>query len=167
MSCGQVPRALPCSSIPNSPLPSGLSHLLQAAASAIGQQIDVLYVGSDREIETAFTTLAQRGAGRCLGHWRVHVLATGSVVALAARYRIPAIYLLRDYVAAGGLMSYGASIDRCISSSRHLCRTHPQRREAGRSASELPTKFELVINSRPLRRSASKFRTDCSRSLTR
>ena len=38
---------------------------IRAAASAIGQQIEVLYVGSDREIETAFTTLVQRGLLRC------------------------------------------------------------------------------------------------------
>jgi putative tryptophan/tyrosine transport system substrate-binding protein len=65
---------------------------LLAAAQAIGQQLIVLDVSSDREIETAFTTLVQRGAGA------LHV-GTGAfmnskrerIVALAARHRIPAI----------------------------------------------------------------------------
>ena len=84
---------------------------VRAAASAIGQQLIVLDVSSDREIETAFTTLVQRGAGALLvGYWRVLALPTGTIVALAARHRIPAMYLLRDYVAAGGLMSYAPSI---------------------------------------------------------
>ena len=52
---------------------------VRAAASAIGQQIEVLDVSSDREIETAFTTLVQRGAGALLvGYWRVLVLPTGT-----------------------------------------------------------------------------------------
>jgi putative ABC transport system substrate-binding protein len=84
---------------------------LLAAAQAIGQQLIVLDVSSDREIETAFTTLVQRGAGA------LHV-GTGAfmnsqrerIVALAARHRIPAIYNWREAVAAGGLMSYAPSI---------------------------------------------------------
>src|SRR5262245_28125412 len=78
---------------------------VRAAASVMGQQIEVLYASSDREIEVAFTTLVQRGA---------HALLAGSggflyshrerVVALAARHRIPAIYISRDYVEAAGLM---------------------------------------------------------------
>src|SRR5207248_1724589 len=84
---------------------------LLSAAQAIGQQFIVLDVSSDREIETAFTTLVQRGAGA------LHV-GTGAfmsskrerIVALAARHRIPAIYNWREAVAAGGLMSYATSI---------------------------------------------------------
>ena len=52
---------------------------VRAAASAIGQQIEVLYVSSDREIETAFTTLVQRGAGALLvRYWRVLAVPTGT-----------------------------------------------------------------------------------------
>jgi putative ABC transport system substrate-binding protein len=77
----------------------------------MGQQVEVLYVGSAGEIETAFTTLVQRAAGALLcGTGWFLVSQRERIVALAARHRIPAIYLLRDYVAAGGLMSYAASI---------------------------------------------------------
>src|SRR5215475_16128254 len=51
---------------PKWPTTEGFVSELRAAASATGQQIEVLYVSSDREIETAFTTLVQRGAGALL-----------------------------------------------------------------------------------------------------
>ena len=78
----------------------------------MGSKSIVLKVSSDSEIETAFTTLVQRGADALLAG------ATGGflysrrerIVALAAGHRIPAIYINRDYVAAGGLMSYAPSI---------------------------------------------------------
>src|SRR5262249_43738487 len=84
---------------------------LLAPAQSNGQQLIALDVSSDREIETDFTTLVQRGAGA------LHV-GTGAfmnsqrerIVALAARYRTPAIYNWREAVAAGGLMSYAPSI---------------------------------------------------------
>jgi ABC-type uncharacterized transport system substrate-binding protein len=66
---------------------------VRAAASAMGQQIEVFYVSSDREIETAFTTLVQRGAGALQGGGGAFLLSQRErIVALAARHRIPAIY---------------------------------------------------------------------------
>jgi putative tryptophan/tyrosine transport system substrate-binding protein len=113
----------------------------------MGQQIDVLYVTSDREIESAFTTLIQRGAGAL--HVGVGVFLVSHrerIVALAARHRIPAIYNSREWVAAGGLMSYGASsIDAYrqvgIYAGRILKGEKP-----GDLPVMLPTKFELVVN---------------------
>jgi putative tryptophan/tyrosine transport system substrate-binding protein len=95
---------------PKWPLTERFVSEVRAAASAIGQQIEVLYVGSDREIETAFTTLVQRGAGALLSGIGGFLLSQRErIVALAAQHRIPAIYVMRDYVAAGGLMSCAAS----------------------------------------------------------
>ena len=94
---------------PKFPTTERLLSEVRAAASAIGQQIEVLYVSSDREIETAFTTLIQRGAGALLwGTGEFLFSQRDRVVALAARHRIPAMYILRDYAAAGGLISYAA-----------------------------------------------------------
>jgi putative tryptophan/tyrosine transport system substrate-binding protein len=120
---------------------------VQAAASAMGQQIDVLYVSSDREIESAFTTLIHHGAGAL--HVGVGVFLVSQrerIVALAARHRMPAIYNSREWVAAGGLMSYGASsIDAYrqvgIYAGRILKGEKP-----GDLPVMLPTKFELVVN---------------------
>jgi putative tryptophan/tyrosine transport system substrate-binding protein len=95
---------------PKWPLTEPFVSQVRAAASTMGQQIEVLYVSSDREIETAFTTLVQRGAGALhVGVGTFLASQRERIVALAARHKIPAIYVLRSYVAAGGLMSYGAS----------------------------------------------------------
>ena len=119
----------------------------RAAASAMGQQIDVLYVSSDREIETTFTTLAQRGAGALLWGTGEFMLSQRElVVALAARYRIPAIYLLRDYVAAGGLMSYAASIENAYRQAGIYAGRILKGEKPGDLPVVLPTKFEFVIN---------------------
>jgi putative ABC transport system substrate-binding protein len=129
------------------PLTEPFVSQVRAAASAMGQQIDVLHVSSDREIESAFTTVIQRGAGAL--HVGVGVFLVSQrerIVALAARYRIPAIYNSREWVTAGGLMSYGASsIDAYrqvgIYAGRILKGEKP-----GDLPVMLPTKFELVIN---------------------
>jgi putative ABC transport system substrate-binding protein len=68
---------------------------VRAAASAMGQQIEVFYVSSDREIETTFTTLAQRGAGALLAGFGQFLLSQRErVAALAARHRIPSSAIL-------------------------------------------------------------------------
>jgi ABC-type uncharacterized transport system substrate-binding protein len=120
---------------------------VRAAASAIGQQIEVLYVGSDGEIETAFTTLVQRGAGALLsGIGGFLGSQRGRIVALAARHRIPAIYVFREYVEAGGLMSYALS----LSDAYRQAGIYAGRILKGEKPDDLPvvlpSKFELVIN---------------------
>src|SRR5258708_32859401 len=78
---------------------------IQAGAQAIGQQLIILDVSSDREIETAFATLAQRGAGALLAGTGAFMNSQRErIVALAARHGVPAIYNWREPVAAGGLM---------------------------------------------------------------
>jgi putative tryptophan/tyrosine transport system substrate-binding protein len=120
---------------------------VRVAASAIGQQIEVLYVSSDREIETAFTTLVQRGAGALLGGSGGFLYSHRErIIAEAARHRIPAMYILSDYVMAGGLMSYGTS----ITNSYRQAGIYAARILKGEKPADLPvvqpTKFELVIN---------------------
>jgi putative ABC transport system substrate-binding protein len=120
---------------------------VRAAASAMGQEVEVLYVGSAREIETAFTTLVQRAAGALLcGTGWFLVSQRERIAALAARHRIPAIYLLRDYVAAGGLMSYGTSIPDAYRQAGIYAGRILKGEKPGDLPVMLPTKFELVIN---------------------
>ena len=84
---------------------------LQVAAQAIGQQLIILDVSNDRDIETAFATFVQRGAGALLvGSGPFLTSHRAQLVALAARDVLPAAYDLREFVVAGGLMSYGTSI---------------------------------------------------------
>src|SRR5262249_4191858 len=113
----------------------------------LGQQLIVLDVSSDREIETAFTPLVQRGAVAL--HAGIGAFLTSQrerIVALAARHRIPAIYTYRDYVAAGGLMSYGPNITDAYRQARIYAGRILKGERPGDLPVILPTKFEFVIN---------------------
>ena len=132
---------------PKWPLTERFVSELRAAASAVGQQLIVLDVGSDREIETAFTTLVQRGAGALLVGIGAFLLSQREqIVALAARHRIPAIYGWRDSVAAGGLMSYAPSITDAHRQAGIYAGRILKGEKPGDLPILLPTKFELRIN---------------------
>src|SRR5215471_14484656 len=82
---------------PESPNTEAERSDVQAAAQAIGQQLVILDVRSDREIETAFATLVQRRAGALLcGAGAPLNSHRERIVALAARHGVPAIYNLRE-----------------------------------------------------------------------
>src|SRR5262245_24022660 len=77
---------------PKWPLTEGFVSQLRAAALAVGQQLIVLDVSSDREIETAFTTLVQRGAGALhVGIGGFMISQRERIVALASRHALPTI----------------------------------------------------------------------------
>ena len=132
---------------PNNPIAETQLRDLQETARAIGQQVSVLNASSDRDLDVAFGTLVQQPA-------RALVVSGDSfftdrrdqLVALAAKHAVPAIYQWREFVTAGGLISYGTSLAEAY-------------RQAGVYAGQIlkgakpadlpvvqPTKFELVIN---------------------
>jgi len=134
---------------PKWPLTEPFVSEVRAAASAMGQQIEVLYVSSDREIESAFTTLIQRGAGALhVGVGAFLASQRERIAALAARHRIPAIYVLREWVAAGGLMSYGTSVNDAYRLAGIYAGRILKGEKPGDLPVLLPTKFELVINAK-------------------
>jgi ABC-type uncharacterized transport system substrate-binding protein len=120
---------------------------LLAAAQAMGKQLIVLDVSSDLEIETAFTTLIQRGAGALhVGTGAFMLSHRGLIVALAARHRVPAIYNWREAVVAGGLLSYAPSITDAYRQAGIYAGRILKGEKPAELPVQLPTKFELVIN---------------------
>ena len=120
---------------------------LRAAALAVGQQLIVLDVRSDREIETALTMVRERQAGALqVGIGGFMGSQRERIVALAARYGIPAIYPWREAVAAGGLMSYGTSYTDAWRQAGIYAGRILKGEKPGDLPVLLPTKFELVIN---------------------
>jgi putative ABC transport system substrate-binding protein len=120
---------------------------VQAAARDIGRQLLVLNASSERDIETAFTTLAPQHVDALLiDADALFVSRRDHLVALAARHSMPAIYDLREFAAAGGLISYGTSLPDAY---RRLG-TYTGRILKNERPTDLPvmqpTKFELVIN---------------------
>src|ERR1019366_4569927 len=96
---------------PSSPTTEADRRNVQIAAQAIGQQLVILDVSSEGDIETAFATFVQSGAGALLvGSGAFMYSHRERLTALAARHALPASYVWREAAVAGGLMSYGPSI---------------------------------------------------------
>jgi putative ABC transport system substrate-binding protein len=120
---------------------------LEAAAQAVRQQIVIFEVTTDRELESAFTSLVERGAGALL--IGVGPFLTGrhpQLAALALRNKLPAGRSLRGFAEAGGLMSYGTS----ITDAYRQAGFYAGRILNGEKPGNLPvlqaSKFEFVIN---------------------
>ena len=93
------------------------------AVRALGKQILIAKVLDERDLDGAFATLVQGGAGALLIPAEpLFISRREQLVRLAARYAVPAIYEIREFVAAGGLMSYGVNAAECVSPGRPLYR---------------------------------------------
>jgi putative ABC transport system substrate-binding protein len=120
---------------------------VHVAARDLGRQLVVLKAGTAGEIDAAFASLVQqRAAALVVTTNPFYLNRRDQIVALAARYAIPAIYSNRDFTAAGGLMSYGNNLMDVYRRNG----IYVGRILRGDKPSDLPvdqsTKFELVIN---------------------
>ena len=96
---------------PNNPRTGVEIGQLQAAARTAGKQILIVEAGSERDFDVAFETLVQERASAVLIPAEpLFFLWREQLVALAARYALPAMYDVREFTAAGGLLSYGISL---------------------------------------------------------
>jgi putative ABC transport system substrate-binding protein len=144
-----VPNAAVIALMTNPKLPESARTLsdAQEAARTLGRQLLVLNASVPSEIDTAFATLRQRRAGALLvGADPFLTSRRQQIVALAARAAIPAMYPNREYVAEGGLMSYGNDVpDAYRRAGLYVVRILK-----GEKPADLPvdqaTRFEFVIN---------------------
>ena len=120
---------------------------VETAASNIGQTIHVLNARTERELSTAFMAVVEQRAGAVLvAADPFFNRARDQIVALAARFEVPAIYESREFVVAGGLISYGASVAVAHHGAGIYVGNILKGAKPADLPVQLPTKFELVIN---------------------
>jgi putative ABC transport system substrate-binding protein len=132
---------------PNFMTTVGQLNDLQDAARTVGQEIQVIEASTKSQLDSSFATLAQLRTDAVIVVAAPFFTAQRErLVALAAHYRIPAMYSWREFPAAGGLMSYGTSFTDAFRQAG----VYSGRILKGAKPSDLPvlvpTKFELVIN---------------------
>ena len=133
---------------PTNPVAATVSKDLETVADTLGVRLHALHASTEADFEAAFATAAQlRAAALVIASadpwFGSHAAQLG---ALALRHRVPAIYFLREFAAAGGLMSYGGS----ITDTYRLAGLYTGRILKGEKPADLPvvqsTKVELIIN---------------------
>jgi putative ABC transport system substrate-binding protein len=132
---------------PTTPATEAERREVEAAAQTIGQPLAICDVGSDRDIETAFATLLQHRASALLvGSGAFLNSNRRRIVALADRYRLPAMFSQREATLAGGLTNYGPS----ITDAYRQAGIYAGRILKGEKPADLPvmqpSKLEFVIN---------------------
>ena len=120
---------------------------LQEAARALGIELHVLSASTDGDLDTAFANFVQRRVGALLiGNDSFFISRREQIVAMAASRAIPTMYFVREFAAAGGLISYGTS----NADAYRLVGVYVGRILKGEKPADLPimqpTKFDLVIN---------------------
>jgi putative tryptophan/tyrosine transport system substrate-binding protein len=131
----------------NNPVSELMTRDVLAAARVIGVKVQILKAGTDREIDAAFVSLVQAQTGALfVGNDAFFNNRIEQLVALAARHAIPTMYAFREFVVAGGLISYGSSL---IETYRQVG-LYAGRILKGEKPADLPvqqiTKLELIIN---------------------
>jgi putative ABC transport system substrate-binding protein len=132
---------------PTNPNAEADTRDLQIAAHALGRRLQMLTAGTDQEIETAFAAAVEQKVGAMFINIDSFLFGRRQqIAALAARHMIPTVHPFREYVAVGGLMSYGAS----SASAWRQSGTYVGKILKGAKPADLPvlqpTKFDLVIN---------------------
>jgi putative ABC transport system substrate-binding protein len=129
------------------PLSESTTRSVLATASAMGMEVQLLHASTESEVDAAFASLSQAHTGPLLVSYDYFFNSrSDQLVALAARYAIPAVHVLREFALAGGLMSYGTGNVEVY----RLAGLHVARILKGEKPADLPvmqvSKIELAIN---------------------
>jgi len=146
-------EAVPAASVvallinPINPNSERQSKDMQAAARSLGLQLHALHASTERDFDTAFARLVHLRAGALIiGADAFFINQSEQLAALALRHAVPAIATYREFVAAGGMMSYGGD----LADSFRIMGVYSGRILKGEKAADLPvqqeTKFALIIN---------------------
>ena len=132
---------------PKNPTTQSQTTDVQTAARKLGIDLLILNASSERDIDAAFAAfIEQRVNGVMVGVDAVFVSRSDQLVGLAARHAMPAMYYVREFADAGGLISYGAS----ITDAYRMAGSYAGRILKGAKPADLPiqqtVKFELAIN---------------------
>jgi ABC-type uncharacterized transport system substrate-binding protein len=132
---------------PKNPVAGTQSQEMQAAARSLGMQVHVLNASTDGEFELVFANLEQlRATGLAISGDPFFNSRGSQLAALALRHNVPAVYQFREFVTAGGLVSYGSS----ITDAHRIAGVYTGRVLKGKIPADLPvqrsTKIELIIN---------------------
>jgi len=131
----------------NNPKTDSIVRKAQTAAGMLGCSLQVLTAGSEQDFDTAFTTAVEQRTGALfVSPDPFFYRQRDRIIALAARRAIPALYVRREFAAAGGLISYGTS----LADTYRQVGLYAGRILNGEKPADLPvvqpTKFELSIN---------------------
>jgi putative ABC transport system substrate-binding protein len=120
---------------------------IQAAAAALGVELSPLGMRDAGEVERSISTFARSAnGGLIVAASTLAFVHRDSIITLAARYKLPAVYFARNFVAGGGLIAYGPNqIEPCRRAASYVDRILKGEKPADLPV-QAPTKYELVIN---------------------
>jgi putative ABC transport system substrate-binding protein len=131
---------------PNAPSPE-IRRELQAAARQVGIRLSFIEIKGSEELDPALARAKKDGAGGLVAPLGAFTYAHRmKLVQLAVKHRLPGIYWVRDFVEAGGLLSYGASFAEVSRRAAYFVDRILKGAKPADLPVEQPTKFELVIN---------------------
>ena len=131
---------------PHNPNAAPQTKEMEEATKTLGVRLDTLEASAESDFDTVFRTLRQRNEALVISADPFFFSHSSQLVGLAVRYAIPTMYYAREFVSAGGLISYASNLE----DSFRRAATYVARILKGEKAADLPviqpTKFELVLN---------------------